>query len=64
MSFEFNWFKMMFLGSVWSLVTVEGQTSKNIHDMRKVCLRKCLCVFMCFSEVYMFGLIEIDVEGY
>ena len=51
----------MFLGTVFSLVMFGGQTSKNDHDVRKVILRKCLCVLMCFIEFYVFILIEIDV---
>ena len=51
----------MFLGSVWNFVTFEGQTSRNIHDFKKVRLKKCYCIFMYVSEFYVFVLIEIDV---
>ena len=51
----------MFLDSVWSFVTYEGQTSKNVHDVLKVCLRKWLCTLLCFTEFYVFFLIKIKV---
>ena len=31
-----------------------GQTSKNVHDIRKVCLQTTLCVLACFVKFYMF----------
>ena len=37
--------------------------SKNVHDVRKLCLKKYLCVLMCLGEFYVFILIKIDV-GY
>ena len=40
-----------------------GQTSKNIQDVRKVCLEMTLCVFAWFVDLYVFVLDEIDVEG-
>ena len=54
----------MFIGSVSSLVKFGGQTSKNVRDVRKVCLEMTLCVLSCFFEFYMFVLGEIDVVGY
>ena len=40
-----------------------GQTSKNVHDVRKVCLEMTLCVLACFIEFYVFFFDEIDVRG-
>ena len=37
--------------------------SKNVHDIRKVCLDTCLCVLVCFVEFYVFIFDEIDVRG-
>ena len=39
------------------------QTSKNVHDVRKVCLETTLCVLACFVEFYVFILDEIYVGG-
>ena len=41
----------------------EGQTSKNVHDVRKVCLETTLCVYACFVKFYVFVLDEINVRG-
>ena len=41
-----------------------GQTSKNVHDVRKVCLETTLCVLACFVEFYVFVLNEIPVRGH
>ena len=38
-----------------------GQSSENVHDVRKECLRKYLCVLISFIKFYMVVLIEIDV---
>ena len=38
-----------------------GQTFKNVHDIRKMCLRKYLCVLMSLSESYVFVLLETCV---
>ena len=40
-----------------------GQMSKNVHDVRKVCLQTTLCVWACFIEFYVFVLDEIHVRG-
>lgn len=40
-----------------------GQTSKNIHDVRKVCLETSFCVLVCFIEFYEFIIDEIYVIG-
>ena len=40
-----------------------GQTSKNVHDDRNVCLEMSLCVLECFIEFYVFVLGEMDVRG-
>ena len=37
------------------------QTSKNVHDVRKVFLRMYSCVLMCLSEFYAFVLFELSV---
>ena len=39
-----------------------GQSSKNVHDVRKVCLYMCLSVLVYFVMFYVFVLDEIDVE--
>ena len=39
-----------------------GQTSKNVHDVLKVCLEMTLCVLACFVEFYVFVLDEIHVR--
>ena len=52
---------MSYISVLRKCVKYGGQTSKNVHDVRKVCLRKCLCVFVCLSEFYVSALPEIDV---
>ena len=54
---------MVYIGTVSSFVKVEGQTSKNVHDVRKVCLETNLCVLECFIEFYVLVLDEIYVRG-
>lgn len=39
-----------------------GQRSKNVHNVRKVCLETTLCVLGCFVEFYVFIFYTIDVE--
>ena len=39
-----------------------GQTSKNVHDVQKVCLEMTLCALACFADSYEFILDEIDVR--
>ena len=46
-----------------SFITFRGQTSKNVHDDRKVCLKTTLCVFVCFIKFYALILDEIDARG-
>ena len=36
----------------------------NVHDVRKVCLRKYLCDLRCLSEFYVFIFLETDVRCY
>ena len=40
-----------------------GQSSKNVHDVRKVYLEMTLCVLACFIKVYMFVLDDLHVRG-
>ena len=40
-----------------------GQTSKNIHGVRKFCLETTLCVYACFVKFYVFVLDEIHLIG-
>ena len=40
-----------------------GETSKNIHDVRRVCLETFLCDLVCFIKLYVFVLDEINVRG-
>ena len=40
-------------------VKFRGQATKNVNDVRKVSLRKCLCLLMCMSGFYMFLLFEL-----
>ena len=54
---------MIYISVLRQCVKFGGQTSKNVHDVQKVCLRKCLCDFMCLSEFYVFVLFENGV-GY
>ena len=42
---------------------IRGQTSKNVHDVRKVCLERTLCVLACFVELYVFIFDEINLRG-
>ena len=53
----------MFIGSVLSFMNFGGQTSKNVHDVQKVCLEMTLCVLACFVEFYVFVLDEIYMRG-
>ena len=54
---------MVFKVSVSSFVKFGGQTSKNVHDIRKVCLETTLCIYACFIEFYVFVLDKIHVRG-
>ena len=54
---------MVFIVSLSSFMEFEGQTSKNVHNIRKDCLETTLCVLTCFVECYMFILDEIYVRG-
>ena len=40
-----------------------GQTLKNVHDVRNVCLETTLCVYVCFVEFYVFVFDETHVVG-
>ena len=53
----------MFIGILSSNMKFGGQTSKNVHDVRRVCLETTLCVLACFVEFYVFFLDENDMEG-
>ena len=53
---------MVLIVSVLSFMKFAGQTSKNIHDIRKVCLQTTLCVLSYFINFYFF-LDEIDMGG-
>ena len=46
-----------------SFTKFEGQTSKNVDDVRKVCLEITFCVYACFVDFYVSVLDEIDVGG-
>ena len=50
------------LGGSKSLVKFGGQTSKNVRDVRKVCLETCLCALVCFVKFYVIVLDKIDVR--
>ena len=52
---------MVYIGSVSSVVKFGGQTTKNVHDVPKVCLEMTLCVYACFVEFYVFVLYNIHV---
>ena len=41
-----------------------GQTSKNVHNIRKVYLETTLCVLECFIDFYMCDLYKIDLGGH
>ena len=53
----------MLIGSVSSFVKFGRQMSKNIHDVRKVCLEPTLYIYACFVEFYVFVFDEIYVKG-
>ena len=53
----------MFLFCVLSFMKFEGQTSKNVHDVRKVCREMTLCVLVSFVKFYVFVFYEDDVGG-
>ena len=40
-----------------------GQTSKNVHDVWKVCLKMTLGLLACFVKFYIFILDDINVGG-
>ena len=54
---------MVFIGSVSSFMKFGYQTSKYVHDVRKVCLETTLGFYACFVEFYVFVLDKIDVVG-
>ena len=47
---------MVFLVNVLSFMMFECKTSKNVHDVQKVCLKTTLCALACFVEFYVFIL--------
>ena len=53
----------MYIGSVLSFVKFGGQTSNNVHGVRKVCLETTMSVYACFVEFYVFVLDKINVRG-
>ena len=54
---------MVFIGSVSSFTKLRGQTSNNVHDVRKVYLETTLCVLAYFVEFNVLVLNEIHVRG-
>ena len=54
---------MVFIGSLSSFMKFGGQTSKNVHDVRNVCLEMTLYVLACFIGFYVFVLDEIHARG-
>ena len=46
-----------------NFVKFGGQTLKNIHDVRKMCLEIRLCVSACFIEFYGFIFNETHMGG-
>ena len=54
---------MVYIRSVSSFLKFGSQTSKNVHDVRKVCLETTLCVLACFIKFYVFILDKILVGG-
>ena len=57
------WVIIVFIGSLSSFMKLRGQTSKNVHDVWKVCLKTTLCVLACIVEFYVFVFDEIDMRG-
>ena len=53
----------MYIGSFQYFMKFEGQTSKNVHDVRNVCLETTLCVLTCFVKFYMFVWDGNDMRG-
>ena len=53
----------MYIDSVSSFLKFGGQTSKNVHGVRKVCLETSLRVYVCFVEFCVFVLDETHVVG-
>ena len=51
----------MYIGSVLSFMKIGGQTPKNVHDVRKVCLEMSLCILECFIDFFVFVFDEIYV---
>ena len=49
---------MVYIGSVSSFVKFGGQTSENVHDVRKVCHETTLRVYVCSLKFYVFVLDE------
>ena len=45
-----------------SFIKFGGQKSKNVNDVRKICLEMALCVLKCFVVFHMFVLDEIDMR--
>ena len=44
-------------------VVFGGQTSKNVHEVRKVSFKTTLCVYACFVGLYQFVMEEIHVRA-
>ena len=53
----------MYIGCVLSFMKFEGQTSKNVHDVRKVCIKITMCVDVWFVDFYVFIADEILLKG-
>ena len=56
------WVNLVLLVSLWSFFKFWVQSRKNIHDIRKVCLRMYLCVLMCLDEFFIFVFVETKVR--
>ena len=54
---------IVFIGSLLSFMKFGDQTSKKVHDVRKVCLETTLYVLSCFVEFCVFLSDETYVGG-
>lgn len=52
----------IFIVYVSCVMKFRGQTSKNVHDVRKVCRKMTLCVLTCFVDFYIFSFYEINAR--
>lgn len=56
------WVIIVFVRSVSCFMKFEGQTSKNVHDVRKVCLKTTLCFLARFVKFYGFVFMKLIWE--